>query len=60
MNCAGKSLALQELRTVVCSLLQKFEFEFAHDWDPRDWEKNLRDHFIMVKGRLPVTAKVRK
>jgi hypothetical protein len=60
MNCAGKNLALQELRMVTCSLLQKFDFEFAPGWDRRQWEKNLADCYILTKGALPVVITVRK
>jgi hypothetical protein len=60
MNCAGKSLALQELRMVTCVLLQKFEFEFAPGWEAKEWDKNLSDCFILVKGRLPVVLKGKK
>ncbi|KIJ45954.1 hypothetical protein M422DRAFT_778700 [Sphaerobolus stellatus SS14] len=58
-NCAGKSLAIFEMRAVVCSLLQKFEYEFAPGYNPLEWEKHLRDHNIYVKGQLPVMIKAR-
>lgn len=45
---------------VVCSLVQKFDFEFAPHFKPEDWEENLRDYFLLIKGELRVRLKVRK
>ena len=59
-SCAGKGLALLELRTVICSLIQKFDFELAPGFKPDDWERNLMDCFILVKGELPVRVKTRR
>jgi cytochrome P450 len=59
-GCVGKGLALLELRMVVCALIQKFEFKFAPSFNPREWEDNLADFFILVKGELPVQVKARK
>lgn len=59
-SCVGKALALQEIRMVTCSLIQKFEFEFAPRFKPDEWENSLKDCFILVKGELPVHVKVRK
>ncbi|KAI3597833.1 cytochrome p450, partial [Moniliophthora roreri] len=42
-NCAGKRLALLELRVVLALLISRFELSFATGWDVRNWEKNLRD-----------------
>ena len=50
---------MQELRMVVCSLIQKFDFEFASGWDPRAWEADLQDYFLLLKGKLLVQVKVR-
>jgi hypothetical protein len=41
-------------------LIQKFEFEFAPGFQPDEWENNLKDAFILVKGELPVQMRVRK
>ena len=59
-SCAGKSLALLEIRMVVCSLIQNFEFELSPSFNYGDWESNLQDCFILVKGELPVRIQVRK
>jgi Cytochrome P450 len=57
-SCVGKGLAILELRTVVCALIQKFEFEPAFRGE--DWENSLSDWFVLVKGELPVRVKARK
>lgn len=53
-NCAGKNLALVEMRMIVCLLLQRFHMRFADEFQPWEWEENLEDWFVMKKGRLPV------
>ena len=44
---------------VLCSLVQKFEFEFASGWDPQEWDAGLEDYFLLQKGKMPVKVKVR-
>ena len=39
---------------VVALIVQRFEFQFAEDYDPADWEKHLEDHFVLKKGSLRV------
>ncbi|KAF8519619.1 cytochrome P450 [Hysterangium stoloniferum] len=58
-SCVGKNLALFELRTVICSLIQRFEVEFAPKYDLLQWERDLKDNFILVKGPLPVRIRSR-
>jgi len=58
-NCVGKNLASYELRTVTCSLIQRFEFEFAAGYNTAQWDAELEDHSIYVKGSLPVRIKPR-
>ncbi|KAF8518339.1 hypothetical protein JB92DRAFT_2663898, partial [Gautieria morchelliformis] len=48
-KCVGKGLAILELRTVVCALIQKFEFELRPGFRREDWEGSLGDWFILVK-----------
>ncbi|KAH8107519.1 high nitrogen upregulated cytochrome P450 monooxygenase 2 [Phellopilus nigrolimitatus] len=52
--CAGRNLALTELRMVVSLIIQRFEVRFASGYDPREWETKLEDWFTMKNGRLPV------
>ncbi|KAF4611795.1 hypothetical protein D9613_003715 [Agrocybe pediades] len=59
-NCPGKPLAMIELRYLTCLLVRTFDFDFADGYDHRNWEKDLVDRFVMLKGELPVTMKRRK
>lgn len=59
-NCAGKLLAILELRAVVCAVLQKFELKRAGDFDMNDWERNVRDSFVSLRGPLPLYLVVRR
>ncbi|EJD00159.1 high nitrogen upregulated cytochrome P450 monooxygenase 2 [Fomitiporia mediterranea MF3/22] len=53
-NCAGRALALAEMRMVVALLMQRFDIQFAPEYDPCRWEEELEDHFVMANGGLPV------
>ncbi|PAV16379.1 high nitrogen upregulated cytochrome P450 monooxygenase 2 [Pyrrhoderma noxium] len=53
-NCAGKLLAIVEMRMVVALLMQRFEIRFADGYDPLQWETELKDYFVMSNGCLPV------
>ncbi|KAH8112949.1 high nitrogen upregulated cytochrome P450 monooxygenase 2 [Phellopilus nigrolimitatus] len=52
-NCAGRSLALTELRMVVALIIQRYEIRFADETKLEDW-------FTMKNGKLPVvlTSKI--
>ncbi|KAK7042168.1 cytochrome P450 [Favolaschia claudopus] len=53
-NCAGKNLAMLELRMIMACVLQRFEVRLADGYDVRRWEAELKDYFVMQKGSLPV------
>ncbi|OCH86875.1 high nitrogen upregulated cytochrome P450 monooxygenase 2 [Obba rivulosa] len=53
-NCVGKNLALQEMRMVVCLMMQKLEMRFPKGFDPRAYEENLQDYLVVMKPSLPV------
>ncbi|KAJ7364523.1 cytochrome P450, partial [Mycena albidolilacea] len=55
-NCAGKSLAMLEIRMVVAYVMQAFELRFADGYDEERWEDELKDYFAMQKGSLPVVV----
>ncbi|KXN90423.1 Cytochrome P450 67 [Leucoagaricus sp. SymC.cos] len=59
-NCAGKPLALIELRLVIANVVRRFEIAFDDGYDPRQWERELRDRFVMVKGELKTALKLQK
>ena len=58
-NCVGKPLAMHEMRTVICQMMQKLELEFEEGWDPRNWEEQLEDRFVAKHGPLPVRVQRR-
>ena len=60
MYCAGKNLALLEMRMVVCALVQRFEVRLEEGWDLRRFAREYRDHYIAAMAELPVRLQVRK
>ncbi|KAH0833285.1 cytochrome P450 [Lanmaoa asiatica] len=58
-NCVGKNLAYQEMRTVVCMMMQRLDFRFAGGYDPESWDRDLKDYFVATKGKLPVVLSPR-
>lgn len=46
-NCAGKSLALAEMRAVIVCLIQIFNLRFQEGYDTRKWEEEKADYFVM-------------
>ncbi|KIK41727.1 hypothetical protein CY34DRAFT_24266 [Suillus luteus UH-Slu-Lm8-n1] len=59
MHCVGKQLAYQELRMVVCAMIHRLNFSFAPGYDPESWERDLKDYFVAMKGRLEVVLSPR-
>ena len=53
-NCAGRNLALLEMRAVVALLVQRFSMKFADGFDPESWNKNWKDLFVVSLGELLV------
>jgi cytochrome P450 len=53
-NCAGKNLAMLELRIVVVYVMQTFELRLADGYNKERWEAELNDYFVLQKGSLPV------
>jgi len=58
-NCAGKPLAMIELRLMTCMIVTTFELSFEDGYDPSRWEEEILDRFVMDKGKLPVKLKKR-
>lgn len=52
--CAGKHMAINEMRIVASYIVQKFDMKAAPGYDLDKWEDSLEDFFIMRKGHLPV------
>lgn len=59
-NCAGKSLAMLELRAVVSLFIMHFDMEFDDSFDPKTWMKSLKDYFLLESGKLMVKLRVRR
>ncbi|KAJ8514752.1 hypothetical protein ONZ45_g7733 [Pleurotus djamor] len=61
-NCAGKSLAYQEMRMVLCLLLRTFQIKFSpeHEEENAAWTEKLRDASILMRGRLMMDLTVRE
>lgn len=59
-NCVGRSLALSEMRTVLSSLIRRFDIHFAPGYAPEDWERTLRDQYILMRGKLLAVVTERK
>lgn len=59
-NCVGKPMAMQEMRAVVCAILQKFEMELRPGWDPRTYGTGFKDFFMSRRPALPVTLHGRR
>lgn len=58
-GCPGKQLALMEMRAVTAALLLNFDLFFCKNWDPNNWEKNLKDFYTIHKGSMPVELRLR-
>ena len=54
MNCPGKGLAMQQMRMVICALVQKFNFRLQEGWDPRRYQEDFSDYFTANRPDLPV------
>ncbi|KAI0265059.1 high nitrogen upregulated cytochrome P450 monooxygenase 2 [Gloeopeniophorella convolvens] len=50
--CAGKPLALLELRIVGCWVVQRFDFKSPAGTVPAEWERTLQDHIVLSRGAL--------
>ena len=59
MNCVGKTLAMQEMRMVLCAVLQRFRIRMEEGWDARTYEANYRDYFTAQRPELPVVLEMR-
>ncbi|KAI0065820.1 high nitrogen upregulated cytochrome P450 monooxygenase 2 [Artomyces pyxidatus] len=57
--CAGKNLALLEMRMVVCFLMQRLEFRRISGAGIGQWEDELEDQFVIRKPPLWANVSVR-
>ncbi|GJE95883.1 cytochrome P450 [Phanerochaete sordida] len=54
MVCAGKNVALTEMRGVMCALLQHFDTKIADQSFLDTWEDKVEEIFTTKRGALPV------
>ena len=54
MVCAGKNVALTEMRGVMCALLQHFDMKIADQSFLDTWEDKVEEIFTTKRGALPV------
>ncbi|KAF9472669.1 high nitrogen upregulated cytochrome P450 monooxygenase 2 [Pholiota conissans] len=59
-NCAGKPLAMQELRYITAVLVRQFDIVPETGFDLETWEEGLKDRFLLAKGPLPVVISPRQ
>ena len=59
-NCAGKALAMQELRMVVSAMIQRLDLSLDDSFDPVAYENELLDYLILTRPPLPVTVRQRE
>ena len=59
-NCVGKNLAMQEMRVVVCHVIQKLDLRLEDGWDASEFTREHKDYFVAEVGKLPVTVRQRK
>ncbi|EKM57284.1 uncharacterized protein PHACADRAFT_254974 [Phanerochaete carnosa HHB-10118-sp] len=59
-NCAGRALAMIEMRAVVCAVMHKFELRRAEEYDLDRWERDVMDAYISLRGKLPVILEQRQ
>nr|AAX81445.1 high nitrogen upregulated cytochrome P450 monooxygenase 1 [Phanerodontia chrysosporium] len=59
MVCAGKNVALTEMRSVMCALLQHFDLKIADQSFLDSWEDKIEETFTTKRGTLPVILSLR-
>jgi hypothetical protein len=42
------------MRTILAALVRRFDVRFAPGFEPADWERQLKDAYILVRGELKV------
>ena len=58
-NCVGKNIAMQEMRLLLCRVVQKLEFRYQDGFNPAWYEEGISDMFVAHVGQLPVVFKRR-
>jgi cytochrome P450 len=58
-NCVGKTLALMQMRMVLCWMLQRFRFSRAPGVDYEAWEGHIQDWYVVHHAPLVVNVSLR-
>ena len=58
-DCAGKTLAIAELRIITALIMRHFDMRFESGYDPADWERDLKDWYVFEVGKVPVQLTLR-
>lgn len=58
-NCVGKNIAMQEMRSVLCHLVQRLDVRLADGYDPDDYERDMEDRLVFAIASLPVVVEQR-
>ncbi|PIL29373.1 cytochrome P450 [Ganoderma sinense ZZ0214-1] len=53
-NCVGRHLARMEMKMVLSVLVQKFNLQFAEDFDSKGWCDTIKDYLVTSRGPLVV------
>ena len=57
--CAGKNLALMEMRMLLCWVLRRFLFSKVPGVDYEEWEGKIQDWFVVHQEPLVVSVSLR-
>ena len=52
--CAGKPLAIIQLRAAMCAMVQQCDVRVADGFELESWDRNLREVFATSRGKLDV------
>ncbi|KAJ7183184.1 cytochrome P450 [Mycena filopes] len=58
--CVGKTLAYQEMRMFITTMMKRYNLCFEEGYNISSWEDDLCDYFIARKGRLPIVFTPRR
>ncbi|EJF56531.1 cytochrome P450 [Dichomitus squalens LYAD-421 SS1] len=58
-NCVGRHLARMEIKMVISELIQKFDLQFAEEFDSGGWCDTIKDYLVTTRGPLLVNLKPR-
>jgi cytochrome P450 len=59
-KCAGRALALLELRTITAAVVRQFDVEFAEDGTREQWRSTIEETCSSGRGSLMVRLAARK